>query len=121
MKFFKNVQHKSVVMELTKGDESGSITYEEMIAGDSDAAAEKHVPVVTKDGQKITVDIGSVPHPMLEEHSIMWAAVETTLGGHWINLKPGEAPKAEFELQSGEEAKTVYIYCDLHGLWKSEV
>lgn len=121
MRFFKNEEHKSVVMEMTKGDESGSLTYEEMIAGDSDAAAEKHVPVVTKNGQKLTVDIGSIPHPMLAEHSIMWAAVETNLGGHWINLKPGENPKAEFELQSGEEAKTVYIYCDLHGLWKAEV
>lgn len=121
MKFLKNQQHKSVVMELTRGDESGELTYKEMIAGDSDAAAEKHVPVVTKDGQKLTVDIGSIPHPMLAEHSIMWVAVETNLGGHWINLSPEQEPKAEIELQSGEEAKIVYIYCDLHGLWKTEL
>lgn len=121
MKFLKDAKSKSVVMELTKGNGSGELTYKEMKAGDSDAAVEKHVPVVTKDGQKLTVDIGSIPHPMLDEHSIMWAAVETNLGGHWVNLKPGEEPKAEIELQTGEEAKTVYIYCDLHGLWKAEV
>ncbi|MCI8327212.1 MAG: desulfoferrodoxin [Lachnospiraceae bacterium] len=121
MKFFRNLQYKSVAMELTKGEEGKSLTYEEMTAGDSDAATEKHVPVVTKNGQKLTVDIGSVPHPMQAEHSILWVAVETNLGGHWINLSPEKDPRAEIELQSGEEAKTVYIYCDLHGLWKTEM
>lgn len=121
MRFLKEVQGQSVVMELTEGEHTGNQTYEEMKIADSDGAAEKHVPVVTMAGQKLTVEVGSVPHPMLAEHSIMWAAVETNLGGHWIMLQPESEPRAVFELQNGEEAKTVYIYCDLHGIWKTEV
>lgn len=121
MRFLKDVQGQSVVMELTKGSSAGSQTYEEMKVADSDGAAEKHVPVVTKSGQRLTVEVGSVPHPMLAEHSILWAAVETNLGGHWIMLSPDTEPRVVFELQNGEEAKAVYIYCDLHGIWKTEV
>lgn len=121
MKFFRNAKHDSVVMELTRGNEGESAEYKEIKAGETDGAAEKHVPVVTQDGKKLTVEIGSVPHPMVPEHYIMWAAVETDLGGHWIELKPEDEPKAVFELQDGEKAKTAYIYCNLHGLWKTEV
>lgn len=121
MKFLKNADHQSVVMELTAGDGGKDLTFSELSAADSDGAVEKHVPVVTKDGQKLTVDIGSVPHPMLPEHSILWAVVETNLGGHWIQLSPDDKPQAVFELQENEKAKTVYIYCDLHGLWMTEV
>lgn len=121
MKFFKNAEHNSVVMELTRGNESAKTEYSELIAGDSDAAVEKHVPVVKQDGDKVVVEIGSVEHPMLEEHYIMWAAVETDKGGMWKEMHPDEAPRAEFVLQPGEKAKTVYIYCNLRGLWKTEV
>lgn len=121
MKFFKNAQQDSVVMELTKGKEGATLTYEELNAGDSDGAAEKHVPVVTQESGKLIVDIGSVPHPMVPEHYIMWAVVETDKGGYWKNLNPDEAPKAEFTLAADEKAKTVYIYCNLHGLWKTEL
>lgn len=121
MKFFKNKEQGSVVMELTKGNEGGKLTYDELIAGDSDAAVEKHVPVVKHEGDKLIVEIGSVEHPMIAEHYIIWAAVETDKGGLWKDMKPEEAPRAEFVLQPGETAKIVYIYCNLHGLWKTEL
>ena len=91
----------------------------ELIPSSTDAAVEKHVPVVTVDGNKVTVAVGSVEHPMLDAHYIQWIVIETTNGEQKKNLKPGEAPKAEFILADGEEFVVAYEYCNLHGLWKS--
>ena len=87
--------------------------------GTSDGAAEKHVPVCSADGNKVTVEVGSAAHPMLEEHYIEWIAIETSMGRQRKPLKPGDAPKAEFLLLEGEELKEAYAYCNLHSLWKS--
>ena len=84
-----------------------------------DASVEKHVPVVTCDGNKVCVAVGSVEHPMLEAHYIQWIAIETTNGVQRKFLKPGEAPKAEFLLADGESFVAAYEYCNLHGLWKA--
>ena len=52
----------------------------EIVPGTSDGALEKHVPVYeVKDG-KVTVTIGSVAHPMTEEHYIEWVSLETKSG-----------------------------------------
>ena len=93
---------------------------EEMIPGTSDGAAEKHVPVMTVDGRKVTVEVGSVTHPMLEKHYIEWIVLETKNGFQTVDLKPEQAPKAEFMLAEGDEAVAAYEYCNLHGLWKVE-
>lgn len=86
-------------------------------ANTTDAAQEKHVPVVTREGGKIKVSVGSVLHPMLPEHHIEWIALVTDDKVEITYLKPGMEPKAEFsEVASG----TVYEYCNLHGLWKAE-
>lgn len=86
-------------------------------ANSTDAAQEKHVPVITREGGKIKVSIGSVLHPMLPEHHIEWIALATEDKVEIVYLKPGMEPKAEFnEVASG----TVYEYCNLHGLWKAE-
>ena len=91
----------------------------ELLPGTTDAAVEKHVPVVeVKDG-KVYVQVGSVEHPMLPEHYIQWIALETNLGSQIRYLQPGQAPKAEFALAEGEELVAVYEYCNLHGLWKA--
>ena len=92
----------------------------EMKAGTSDGAHEKHVPVVEKNGDEIIVTVGSVEHPMLEEHFIQWIAIETKQGAQRKRLSPGEAPKATFKLAGGDEFVAAYEYCNLHGLWKSE-
>ena len=92
---------------------------QELVPGTVDAAAEKHVPVVKKDGNKVTVSVGSVTHPMLEEHSIQFIAVETKQGSQIKYLKPPEAPEAVFAIADGDEFVAAYEYCNLHGLWKS--
>ena len=88
-------------------------------AGTVEASHEKHSPVVTVDGDKVKVVVGSVLHPMSEEHSIEWIALQTNKGNQRKVLKPGEAPEACFCLCEGEEVQAVYEYCNLHGLWKA--
>lgn len=85
----------------------------------TDAATEKHVPVVTVAGDKVHVAVGSVAHPMTQEHSIRWIAVETKSGNQRKTLQPGEAPEADFAIVPGDEVVCVYAYCNLHGLWKA--
>ena len=89
--------------------------------GVTDAALEKHVPVVTVEDNLVKVAVGSVAHPMVEEHFIQWVAVETERDAliHWFH--PGEAPEAVFALAPGQQVKAVYEYCNLHGLWKKEL
>ena len=89
-------------------------------AGVTDAAQEKHVPVVTV-GDVIHVKVGSVLHPMEEEHFITMIVLETENGFQVKNLKPGEEPKADFVVAPGDKAVAVYEYCNLHGLWKTEL
>ncbi len=93
----------------------------ELVPNTTDAANEKHVPVVTVDGNKVTAQVGSVEHPMLAEHYITWIVLETKTGCQKKGLNPGEKPYAEFLLAEGDEAVAVYEYCNLHGLWKTEL
>lgn len=92
----------------------------ELVPGTTDAAVEKHVPVITTEGNKVTVTVGSVAHPMAEEHFIQWILLRTDKGNQRKLLKPGEEPKAEFMLLDGEKPLEAYEYCNLHGLWKGE-
>ncbi|MFA9378976.1 MAG: desulfoferrodoxin family protein [Lachnotalea sp.] len=85
-----------------------------------DAATEKHVPVVTVDGDTVTVEVGSVEHPMLPEHFIQWIYLETDKGFQMKYLTPEDKPKAVFTL-NGEKAVAAYENCNLHGLWKKEI
>lgn len=87
-------------------------------ASSTDAAAEKHVPCVVLNGNKVEVTVGSVPHPMLEEHYIAGIYIETRLGGQFRELHPGEEPSAAFVLADGDAFVAAYEYCNLHGLWK---
>ena len=90
---------------------------EELVANTSEGAGEKHVPVVKVEGNKVSVNVGEVNHPMLDVHYIMFIAIETNLGKQVKYLKPGEAPHAEFVLADGEELIKAYEYCNLHSLW----
>ncbi|MDF2541346.1 MAG: desulfoferrodoxin FeS4 iron-binding protein [Herbinix sp.] len=86
-------------------------------ANSTDASQEKHVPEVVREDGKIKVRVGSVLHPSLPEHFIQWIALVTDDKVQLTYLKPGMDPTAEFEeVESG----TVYEYCNLHGLWKTE-
>ncbi len=76
---------------------------------------EKHLPVVEKEDGKTKVKVGSVPHPMEEEHFIEMIEVITTDGRILRKyLKPGQKPEAEFD---AEDVKEVREYCTIHGLW----
>ena len=93
---------------------------EALIPNTVDASGEKHLPVVTVTDGVLRVSIGSAPHPMTEEHSIQWVYVETAKGGMRKNLHPGDAPEVTFTL--GDDTPiAVYAYCNLHGLWMTEV
>ena len=91
----------------------------ELVPNTVDASGEKHLPVVTVlDNNSIKVEVGSVHHPMLPEHHISFVYVETENGGIQVNLK--DKPEAVVYL-SEEKAVAVYEYCNLHGLWKTEL
>ena len=92
----------------------------ELIPGTTDASVEKHVPVVKEEAGKVTVEVSSVAHPMTEEHHIAWISLQTDKGVQRKTLDHTGAPKAEFQL-AGEKAVKAYAYCNLHGLWASEV
>lgn len=91
-----------------------------LVPGTTDAAQEKHVPVVTKEGNKVTVKIGSVEHPMTPEHYIQWIALQTKNGNQRKILKPGDKPEAVFALMDDDEIMAVYEYCNLHSLWAAK-
>ena len=89
----------------------------EVVAGSTDAAQEKHVPVITVDGNLVKVAVGSVAHPMVAEHYITWIYLHTAKGVQRKHLSPGEAPEAVFALTEDDKVVAAYEYCNLHGLW----
>ena len=94
--------------------------WKELIADSTDAAQEKHVPVVSVNGKEIKVEVGSVTHPMTEEHFIEWVAIETEKGYQVKYLSANVLPVCNFVLADGETLINVYAYCNLHGLWKNK-
>ncbi|MCI8589689.1 MAG: desulfoferrodoxin [Clostridiales bacterium] len=92
-----------------------------LIPNTVEASEEKHVPVASLAAKQVTVTVGSVLHPMQEEHSIQWIYLKTEQGMQCKSLKPGDAPEAVFALAEGDAPVAVYAYCNLHGLWKSEI
>lgn len=87
-------------------------------ANTTDAATEKHVPVIERDGNKVTVTVGETLHPMEEDHWITMIAVVQNDVVMTKALKPGDEPKAEFYV--GEGKVEAYEHCNKHGLWKAE-
>ncbi len=90
-----------------------------LVPNTTDAAGEKHVPVIKTDGQKVEVSVGSVEHPMLDNHYIEWIVLETKYGRQVKPLNPGDKPVAEFIMTDGDEVIAAYEHCNLHGLWKA--
>ena len=85
-----------------------------------EASHEKHIPVATVEGRVVRVEVGSVAHPMTEEHHISWVYLQTDKGGHRKCLAPTDAPVVSFTL-TNETPVAVYAYCNLHGLWKADI
>lgn len=91
----------------------------EIIPGTTDAATEKHVPVITQEGNIVTITVGAIEHPMTPEHFIEWISLETNKGNQRKILTANTAPIAKFALIEGEEVVAAYAYCNLHSLWKA--
>ena len=81
----------------------------------TDAATEKHVPVIEKTDGGYTVKVGSVPHPMQEDHLIEWIELSADGIVYRQHLQPGQAPEAHFETKA--DRVTARESCNLHGLW----
>ena len=113
-------EHCGIMVEaIHAGGGSPTCCGDEMILlaeNSTDAAQEKHVPVVEKIDGGYKVTVGSVAHPMAEEHYIEWIELIADGKSYRQFLEPGAAPEAEFTVTAGD----VYAraYCNLHGLWK---
>ena len=101
----------------------------ELVPNTVEASMEKHLPVVSGETGTcscgcecncISVQVGSIPHPMENEHNIAFVYVETERGGQRKCLKAGEEPKVAFCI-TNDKPVAVYAYCNLHGLWKTEI
>lgn len=89
-------------------------------ANTTEAATEKHIPVIEQDGQVVTVKVGSVAHPMMEKHYIQMIALETKKAKYEKVLTPACEPVAQFVIEADDEVVAAYEYCNLHGYWKGE-
>jgi superoxide reductase len=89
-----------------------------MAENTTDAAVEKHVPALEKKGDGWQVNVGSVDHPMTDEHFIEW--IELIVGETVYRqfLKAGDKPAAFFPVTAAKVG--CRAYCNLHGLWKAE-
>ncbi len=82
----------------------------------TDAAVEKHVPVVEKTDDGYKVSVGSVDHPMEEKHFIEWIELIAGDKNYREHLSPGQTPQAFFKIDA--DNVTAREFCNLHGLWK---
>ena len=94
---------------------------QELVPSTTDFAKEKHLPVVEcGKGGTIKVKVGSEPHPMTPEHHISFIYLETEHGGQIKYLMPDDLPEAVFNVGK-DKVRAVYEYCNIHGLWKTEI
>ena len=89
-----------------------------LVPNSTDASVAKHLPIISRDGNKVTVTIGAELHPMTPEHYIMWIALAQGHSTKRVDLEPGGKPIVDFCVDDGPIS--VYAYCNLHGLWASE-
>ncbi len=123
LKFYKCNHCGNVVLKLVDKDVSVYCCGEEMeelTANTKEASLEKHLPVVSINGNVIDVKVGSVAHPMEEVHYIGFIALETENDYRVVSLTYGMSPEAKFLLTDSKPI-AVYEYCNLHGLWKTEL
>lgn len=91
----------------------------EIVPNTVEASGEKHIPVWRIEGSKVHVNVGSIAHPMLDEHYIEWVSIQTKFGNQRKQLIPGQNPEVCFSICEGDVIEAVYAYCNLHGLWKA--
>lgn len=122
MKFFK-CSNNGLVIPVCHvfTDETSLQGAKEITPNSVDAAEEKHKPVVEIKGDTVIVNVGSVTHPMTEEHLITTVILETQNGAQFKYLTHDADPIVHFSLYSTDKPIAAYAYCNLHGLWKVEI
>lgn len=121
MQFYRCAHCGNIITKLTDSNVNVECCHEEMkelIPNKTEAAFEKHKPVIVEeDGKKYAV-VGSVVHPMTAEHYIEWIVVD--YGDHQtvFHLKPNDEPKVK--VCNKCQPIDIYAYCNLHGLWKMD-
>ncbi len=118
VKFYKNKATNEITLSLKEVNDDNLVLLK---ANSTDAATEKHVPVVKVDGKDVHVEVGSVIHPMTDAHHISFIVMVTNQKVERKNLNPTGEPKADFTLAEGEKLLDVYEYCNLHGLWVNRI
>ena len=91
---------------------------QELIPDMTEASGEKHIPIYEVTGDTVHVTVGSVEHPMTEEHYIEWVCLEGEHVIQYAHLKPTDKPRAKFALCKGDEVREVFAFCNQHNLWK---
>lgn len=90
-----------------------------LVPNTTEAATEKHIPVVSVKERLVHAKVGSVAHPMTEEHHIEFIYLQTEVGGQMKRLRVGTDAAAIFAVLD-DAPVSVYAYCNLHGLWKAD-
>ena len=93
---------------------------QQLQANPKEHSKEKHQPVVSTQGNTVSVNVGEIAHPMAQDHSIPWIYLQTKHGGQRKCLLPGEEPSVSFALEK-DEAVAAFSYCNQHGLWKTDL
>ena len=121
MRFFKCTKCGTVLPIAEDVDLSTKCAdFVEVTPNTTEAATEKHIPIVTRESNIVTVTVGEVKHPMQEEHYIGWVLLQTKFGNQRRVLKPGEDPVVKFAILPDDEVVRVISYCNLHGLWATK-
>lgn len=119
LKFYKDKNNG--IHALASLNEVDVTSLTEVKANTTDAAVEKHVPVVHIEDCEVSVVVGEVLHPMTEAHLIDLIVVETDKSVYVRKLLPNEEPKAKFTIGVNETVQNVYEHCNLHGLWVKKI
>lgn len=85
----------------------------------SQASGEKHMPVWREENGTVHVSVGTVEHPMTQEHFIQWIGLETEHVMQYAFLSPNDKPRAKFAICDGDAVRAVYALCNQHELWRS--
>lgn len=127
MKFFEVKLCKNILLKVTDFPHDGGpysedeVPFNDLQPNVTEAATEKHLPVVTVDGDRIHAEVGEVEHPMTPEHYIAFIMLRTEKGFQIVMLTPEDKPVADFIVNPDDKAVAVYEFCNLHGLWMTEL
>lgn len=92
-----------------------------LIPNQNETSSEKHKPIYTLNDTSIIVNLGKENHPMEEKHYISWVQIETNHGTQRKKLKPTDKPQVIFPLLEDEKIKSIFAYCNIHGLWETKI